>query len=48
MQKFDERKLNVSIVLDLIKAFDTVDHDVLLSKLSASGICGKTHSWFKT
>ena len=42
-----QRKLNVSIFLDLKKAFDTVDHDILLSKLSAFGICGETHCWIK-
>ena len=47
-KNIDERKLNVSIFLDLKKAFDTVDHDILLSKFSAFGICGKTHCWFKT
>ena len=47
-KNIDERKLNVSIFLDLKKAYDTVDHDILLSKLSAFGICGKTHCWFKT
>ena len=44
----DERKLNVSIFLDLKKAFDTVDHDILLLMLSAFGICGETYCWFKT
>ena len=47
-KNIDKRKRNVSIFLDLKKAFDTVDHDILLSKLSAFGICGKTHCWFKT
>ena len=46
-RNIDERKLNVRF-LDLKKAFDTVDHDILLSKLSAFGICGETHCWFKT
>ncbi len=45
-QNFDERKLNVSILLDLRKAFDTVDHDILLSKLLKLWVTGKTHCWF--
>ena len=42
----DEPKLNMGILLGLIKASDTVDHDMLLSKLSALDISWKTHSWF--
>ena len=45
-KNIDERKLNVSVFLDLKKAFDTVDHDILLSKLSALGVIEKSHCWF--
>lgn len=34
------------IFLDIKKAFDTVDHDILLSKLYNCGIRGNVHSWF--
>ena len=34
--------------LDLKKAFDTVDHDILLSKLKSYGIDCISHSWFKS
>ena len=33
---------------DLTKAFDTVDHDILLSKLSAIGVSPSTLRWFKS
>ena len=34
--------------MDLQKAFDTVDHQILLAKLSRYGICGVSNDWFKS
>ena len=42
----DKRKINISIFLDLKKAFDNADHKILLSKLSKYGIGGAPHQWF--
>ena len=34
--------------MDLQKAFDTVDHQILLAKLNHYGICGFSNDWFKS
>ena len=44
-----EKKVNVDVIyLDFSKAFDRVDHSVLLSKVKALGIQGNLGSWLGT
>ena len=37
-----------SIFLDISKAFDMLDHDILINKLKQYGINGTPLSWFKS
>ena len=46
LQHFLRKNDTDSIYLDYAKAFDKVDHYLLLEKLSAYGIRGKLHAWF--
>ena len=47
-QALDKGKIVVGVFLDLKKAFDTVDHDILLRKLFAHGIRDNLLKWFKS
>ena len=47
-QALDEGYIGCSIFVDLQKAFDTVDYEMLLSKLDYYGIRGKSNNWFKS
>ena len=42
----DQGKFTVGIFIDLAKAFDTVNHDTLLAKLSFYGVRGLPYEWF--
>jgi hypothetical protein len=44
----ENNEYTIGIFIDLAKAFDTVNHKILLDKLYHYGIRGIPHSWFKS
>ena len=44
----DEDKLACGVFTDLQKAFDTIDHNILLSELYHYSVKGTPHHWFKS
>ena len=47
VKAFEENVYAIGIFLDLSKAFDTINHDILLDKLKYYGIRGVAHDWFE-
>ena len=45
-QNLDNKKSPLAIYLDLSKAFDTIDHSILIHKLEYYGIKGTSLKWF--
>ena len=47
-ETIDKGKFGCGIFIDLRKAFDTVNHKILLQKLDHYGIRGSSLSWFES
>ena len=48
LKGFDESLLTGMMLIDLQKAFDTIDHEILLQKLKAIKFSESTIKWFKS
>ena len=45
---FEKGEYTLGVFIDLLKAFDTVDHQILIKKLQYYGIGGTALKWFKS
>ena len=44
----DQKKAAMLVLLDPSAAFDTIDHSLMLKRLSKIGIVGTAHKWFSS
>ena len=47
LNEFDKNRFTIGIFIDLSKAFDTVNHEILLKKLDMHGIRNNNLLWFR-
>ena len=48
IESFENKHITIATFLDLSKAFDTIDHTILITKLQIYGIRGVALEWFKS
>ena len=46
-EEIDNKNFSVSVFIDLSKAFDTINHDIVIKKLNAYGIIDVALEWLK-
>ena len=44
----DKQNVTIGVFIDLKKAFDTIDHNILLKKMEVYGIRGPALTWLET
>ena len=47
-ENMDNGKLTRVLFLDIRKAFDSIDHSILLEKVEYYGVSGRELMWFKS
>ena len=47
-EALDKKQFTCGIFIDLQKAFDPVNHDILLDQLNCYGVKGTSKMWFET
>ena len=48
LQSFNQDEFTIGVFIDLSKAFDTVNHNILLKKLSFYGVKNNNLKWFRS
>ena len=48
LEAMDAKKVTLLVLLNLSKAFDSIDHTTLLAKLQALGVSHASLAWFKS
>ena len=48
LKAMDEKKISILVMMDMLKAFDCINHDMLLFKLRSPCVSRSALEWFKS
>ena len=48
LKNLERNRITISVLLDLSKAFDTIEHSIMLKKLELYGVRGLPLQWFES